>query len=372
MRVTTKSQLGKKHLLSFLVLIYFLGFMGQTWATCPLSTAHSFVRPRSFSQNMALQYSLFNYSLYHLYRRSDKLPFFSFQTMLFYYSSTNKSSLAQFFLPGDQRQLRVESNNTADISATQIEIVRPKGTEFKSFVSIAPKRRVAGGAFGFFFDFDWFIPKTWLNIFVPIVQVQHDLNFSELQQSGDGVVPGIANVLAALNNPNWDFGKFAPDTITETGIDDINIRIGYDWLKDPFGYKHISPYLLLNFPTGHKSDPEFIFEPTMGSGGHVGLGFGFNADYWWWNYALSQFAIFGDFRFTYYFKNEETRSFDLFNGDLSRYLQVARVINPFLRSPGINTFTQCVDVVPGNMMEFLIGVHYAFAQITFSINPERY
>lgn len=357
MRDSTKQRIDLKHLFRFVFFLSCFVFCNQVQA----QTSHTFLRPRSFSQNMALQYSMYNYAVYHMFRRDTKMPSFTSQTMTFYFKSTNRDSLRNYFLYDDNQMLRVEQNNTSNISSPQIEVVRPDGQEFKSFITIDPQRNVTGGAVGYF----WNSGAGWVDFFAPVVHVQHDLNFSEQQMTGDGIVPGMANATAAFNNPNWQYGKLPTTAQTRTGIDDILVRVGYNTISDPYGYSHVSPYFFSNFPTGHQSNAINLFEATMGSGGHVGIGVGLNTDMWWWNYSLGQYCVFTDIRYGYYLKGEECRTFDLMNGPFTRYLQVADRCNPAARSPGTNKFTQCVDVTPGSTAQFIVGFHYAYANFHF-------
>lgn len=356
MGVSTKHQLNMKPFLKKILLITCFFYSESSW-----TNVHSFLRPRSLSQNMALQYSQFNYSLYHLYRKDTQQPFYSSQYMTFYFASTNDASLRHYFLPDNANKLRIEQNNTSDISSPQLSITRNIDAEYQSFVSIQPQRRTVGGAFGYFFG----LGNFWFDVFAPVAHVQNNLNFSEQELSGQGNVPGIPNARAALNNSDWSAGKFPVQAETKNGFDDVLFRMGYDASKDIFGHHHVSPYVFVNVPTGHRSTAASIFEATMGSGGHVGAGFGINWDYWWWDYAVGQHAIFGDIRYGFWASGTECRSFDLNNGDLSRYLQVANKNNPCYALPGINQFTQCVAVEPGSTVQIILGVHSNFRNLNF-------
>lgn len=329
------------------------------------SCAHTAFVPRKFSQNSMLELGLQNYDLLNYYPRYEyeQCSWFILQASGFYFQSTNNDEQAQYFLPGCQNCITVQQNNTSDVSSAWLGLLRPVDDPFSSKFCIEPKRTVGGGAIKLYFDLQsWFgdcscwYKNWWASIFIPIVHVKHNLNNEELLSSGPGTAPGgFTTVQAALNNPAWRYGKFPCKARTKTGVDDINIKIGLNVIENNCG--HAGLYGIIFAPTGKGTKACSVFEPLVG-GNHVGLGAGLNTDYRFYANEVCSLDLMADIRYAYFLKHRETRSFDLFNGDWSRYLLVVTpddVNNPV---PGINFLTQSADVTPRGNLDIWIALHY--------------
>ena len=161
--------------------------------------------------------------------------------------------------------------------------------------------------------------------------------------------------------------------MSETGIADIELKIGMEWLQhSPY---HLETYLGIVIPTGNKPAGEFLFEPIVGNGHHWGFISGScgGMDMQEWeerNWLLRiEYAIHTQ----YLFQNKQVRSLDLKNKPWSRYMEMYKnesqaqqardlglaavpafgpgVIPPNkpknLATPGINLLTLPVKVEPG-------------------------
>ena len=105
--------------------------------------------------------------------------------------------------------------------------------------------------------------------------------------------------------------------LKKSGVDDICIKLGYDFIRDE--NEHAGIYGLVFAPTGKGTKAKYLFEPLVGSR-HVGAGLGFNADALIYECDAYSVDLLVDARYAYFFKHKEWRSIDLFNGDWSRYL----------------------------------------------------
>lgn len=331
--------------------------------------SHSFFRPQSLSQNSMLELALHNYDYYHkgydqngtAYRNILDLQI----TAPFYFISTNRKSTAEYFLPNCNDQISIAQNNTADISSPWLCLInQTTGQEFQSTVELRPRRQVIGGAFKLWVDFGacdncaWY-SNFWASMFVPVVNVRHDLHLKETVIT-PGNAPGCpTNAAQAFNNATWNYGKLATEQKTKTGVDDIEFKVGYDFVRNY--NNHASGYFAIFAPTGRKSQADYLFEPTFGSGGHTGLGAGFNGEYLFYACDAHKLSLQTDFRYAYFLKGKETRSFDLRNGEWSRYLLVVELPNvnqPLL--PGTNYLTLPVDVTPGSTVYWWNSLHWNY------------
>ena len=337
--------------------------------------AHTTFIPRTMAQNSVLELALDDYYEYHKpCCDSECPPWVSLEvTAPYYFKSTNSHRLARYFLPKCQECVTVGQNNTSDISSLWLGIAAPIATPFQSTICIEPKRSVIGGAFRLFFDLSGFFcddscyRNWWASIFVPVQQVRHNLHITETLAAGSGtpiVPPSFPDVIAALNNPDWLYGKLSPHRLKKTGVDDINIKVGYDFIRDEDN--HAGLYGLLFAPTGRGTRAEYLFEPLVGSK-HVGLGLGFNGDCQLSSCDCWSVDLLLDVRYAYFFKAKERRSIDLFNGDWSRYMEVVEPTATTTPLPAINFLSPEVHVTPRSMFEVWAALGFDYCDVHFEV-----
>ena len=346
--------------------------------TC--SCSHTFFRPRPLSQNSVLELGLQQYQLNHPIH-DDCPPSVSVQLSGFYYRSTSRSNLAPYFLPKCKCSISIGQNNTSDISSVNLNLltnILTGAQPFSSTLSLSPRRTVYGGAAKFYIDLGgWMqdlhacLAHMWFSAFVPVVHVKHDIGVCETRPANAGILTEannfvISDAIRAFNNPAWAFGKIAPCSLSRTGVDDVNLKLGFGWLYEP-DYK-IDVYGVAFIPCGKKtrSHADFLFEPVLGAG-HFGLGAGLNFDFTIWNCDDSYLNILGDIRYGYFFKRKEVRSIDLTNSEWSRYLLVAPVTDPNNPKPGINAMTRNVDVKPRGTVDAWLALHYQHCSFNFEL-----
>lgn len=362
----------KRLLLPITLLAFGVVFLseGSCSSKCNITTHTTFV-PRLMTENSVLELALHNYYHYHL-PECDPCECPSWINLEFtapyYFRSTKGKELAKYFLPGCKECLVVAQNNTSDISSPWLELITPSATPYQSTICIDPERSVLGGAFKVFLDLSRFFEGSrlgthwWASVFAPVQKVWHKLRIKETPSAVPGQVPGIENEIDAFNNPAWNYGKWSVKTLEKVGVDDVNIKLGLDFYRDE--ENHAGFYGQVFAPTGKGAKALYLFEPLVG-GNHVGAGAGFNGDY---HYGADQVSIdfMTDIRYAYFFKGQETRSIDLFNGDFTRYLLVVtpntetQTQNQVTPLPGINYFTKEVTVTPGSFFEIWAAMSFNY------------
>lgn len=338
---------------------------GMCSTSCNICSHTTFI-PRTMAQNSVLELGLHNYYSYHTPECGECPPWISVQaTAPYFFKSTKKHQLAEYFLPNCKECITVAQNNTSDISSLWLGIISPANAPFSHTLCLRPTRRVIGGAVRLFFDFRSLFPgddcwsnNWWASIFIPIQQVQHDLGMQETANLGSGaptVPPSFGSVIAALNNPNWNYGKLSPKKLKKIGVDDICVKLGVDLVRDDC--KHFGIYALGFIPTGKGTKAKYLFEPLVGTK-HAGVGVGINFDGLAYSCDSRSIDFMVDARYAHLFKHKEIRSIDLFNGDWSRYLMVVTEAAPTTPLPGINFFTQEVTVNPRSMFEIWTALNF--------------
>jgi hypothetical protein len=354
---------------SLMVICTSLLLLISTKPILPNQTSQTTFIPRPFSENLALQNVLSNYEFYH--NNYEKKPYtfpqehaiFSLENVIFYGESTNKANMARYFLLGNKTELSVKENNSGDIGSLWLNLNNGNDT-FSGTFKIRPLRRTLGTTVSYFQDFSKILPHTWLNLSLPIVKISHKLAFSETITGPKGTTAGITTIFDALNNKNWCYGKFASKR-SVSGLDDINAKIGFNFKVKK--QNHFGAYGFLILPTGTKPTAEYIFEPLIGNGHHVGLGLGFTYGWQILDKSNVKLDLLVEANLQHLYPAKELRSFDLKNGQWSRYLQVARDGTPGTPYPGINFFTKELKVFPRNNFEFLGALHYKYKQINVEL-----
>lgn len=361
--------------------IYVLAIVASIMSigSVPVSQATSFFRPQPISQDLVVQNAMSAFDTYHKRYEGEKAEpckielvedksSWSIQPKVFYFHGTGQKHIARYFFPAGKAAILVAQNNTSDVSCPWLKILTEPTTPFIACVTTRPRCDRVGGAFTFRYDRGPtdFLCSTiypWVSIFVPITHVRNKLEFCETIKSVPGLAPGFPDLYSALNNPEWNFGKFSRCTQTKTGVDDVLLALGCDFVRSPcFNF---GTFGLFFIPTGSRSKACKVWEPVIGSGPHVGLGAGLRGDTTYEINEESELTSLAEFRYAYFLKGRERRSFDLTNnGDWSRYLLVCRVedlqqcpvdVRPL---PGINYFTRNCEVTPRSTINLWLAAHY--------------
>lgn len=294
--------------------------------------------------------ALINYHRYHS-PQDDKGVYLSVKP--FFIKSVDGEKLARFFLPHERECMTLRENDEGTINPLWFNLIAEKGSRYDSKVCISPKRTVTGGIFTWYYDLpcNW-----WLGFNMAVMQVKHDLHLKEHRKEVHGTLPGFKNACDAFNNPEWKAGKLACREHKKTGVDDVQLKLGYDFYKTPD--EHATLYLVGTAPTGTERTARFLFEPVIGSrNGSVGVGF--NGDYAFCANDGYAFNVMTDVKYRYVFSATERRSFDLKkNGDWSRYLLITDRDETLDPRPGINFFTLPVHVTPRSTVDVWLAAHY--------------
>lgn len=321
--------------------------------------SHTYFNPRQITTNNVLQNSLNLYWWYHDVLCEDDCAWWAMWVSPFYQRSTNGKKTASYFFSCKQSEISVKEDGTGNVGSAWLGLIGAPGTSFDSLVVIRPQRSVVGAYINLRFDLSRFFCHSWLDIAFAPMHAKHQLNFCE-----DNKVPGVAcdltNVCEALNQADWLYGKFNNRSLSRKGVDDVQFKLGYDWFY--CDTDHISPYFVGVAPTGNSSCAEYLFEPTVGSK-HGSIGLGLIGDIRLWGQENKEVTMLTDFKYRYVLRASEKRSFDLcVNGDWSRYLDVVVEGQPSNSLPGINAFTQQLNVTPGSTVDWWLALHYQNCQ----------
>lgn len=116
------------------------------------------------------------------------------------------------------------------------------------------------------------------------------------------------------------FAKMGCGCQTETGFADLRLELGWNFLQDE-DY-HLGLNIQAAAPTGSRRNATFVLQPVVGNGKHWELGAGLTGHYIFWRSDDEEkhFGFYVDANLTHLFNAKETRTFDLDNGNNSRYM----------------------------------------------------
>lgn len=181
------------------------------------------------------------------------------------------------------------------------------------------------------------------------------------------------------------------DSLTKTGLADLRMWLGYDWLnceRYSFGIGAV-----LAAPTGNKPHARYLFEPIVGNGHHWEFGALIKGDFVLWRDCddTHNLTLFTQANITHLFKSKQKRTFDLQNKPLSRYMlaeQLTTNSSPFLYgnllgvdtlsdfkfagvfAPVANLSTLCVDVSTNVQIDWATMLTYSRCNFTFDLGYE--
>ena len=368
---------GMKYKLFFFTIIGMSQILyGQNPCDLP-NTATTVFQPQPLSASLSLEMALRSFKAGAkgagiIGGTKGKKPWLYFDWTAFYFRTFNATQQAAAFLPHSQSSVIIGQDNDSAVSSAWVGIVSPLSNPFKSRISFFPERTTTGGTMrvlidfgGLFPDIDTALKDMYTSLYVPITHVKHNLNLTEEILGGQGMTTGFRNFREALNNPAYEFGKIPPNEMIATAIDDMQWRLGWNFLKSKKFFSSV--YFCVFIPEGIRPSARFLFEPVIGNGGHWAPGFGYSGSYIYWQNPKASSSIFWEFRWNYIIEAIERRTLDLNNGDWSRYLLVADVNNLIFPVPGVNFFTRDLSVTPSNMIDFILSVNYVRDPLTFEV-----
>lgn len=295
------------------------------------------------------------------------------QAVVFGGQSVNKSGLGKYFFPFQKAGLKVAEGpnpqptggvfvggsngfktDTYDLLASNFNIATTQ-RDFESNIRIRPEQDYVGGALNYRQGGLCGSEHggLWFDITLPILHVKNKVNLEEQITSSGTPLPGTsANMRAAFMNPDWKYGKIAPCGRGKTGVADVEIRIGRDFVpNDVCSLDFFAGFII---PGGNRPEAKYLFEPIVGRNHHWGIIWGGQGEFRIWENCNGTSNIFFnvDVNNNYMFEGRETRSFDLWDKSWSRYINVFTDINATTTTPGINVLTQKMKIKPHGLYQF--------------------
>ncbi|MCK5633354.1 hypothetical protein KAH94_06370 [bacterium] len=281
---------------------------------------------------------------------------------------------------------------------------------FESTVRFTPRISNFMVDLGLYVGFDQICKGAFFKVHAPLVYTKWELNMCEdvintgtlgfqegyMKSTGINRSDLPADFKAAMEGVTFGdmqeaikYGKIGScKENTKTRISDIEMALGWNFLQDE-DY-HFGIMARASLPTGNKLKGEYIFEPTVGAGGHFMLGAGFTSHVQFWKSSDEEtvFNAYLDINVGHYFKTKQIRSFDLKGKKNSRYMLVQEMTKdvenlfagtgggttpapPFQYAgklfPLINKTTCCTDVSIDFQADAVLKLAYSRKNFNFDV-----
>lgn len=353
-------------------------------------TGKTFFKPRDITQDLVLQ---------HAYTRNkiDNMQTacgFTINANVFYEESTNSGDLARYFSIDNKRELLVRGLDAPDqaqkdISAEWLDIAsnsdpldpypgRDPGAlppvlyNFGSTIKLEPEYKQFGATILLYKNF---LKHFYISVYFPFTQVETNLKLQEYNQQNERIpVAGVVfdhlytihNTHEAFNNPLMKYGKMSNQWQKLAGLADIKAQVGF---KTGRNWYFVNVYADAILPTGYKSKAQYVFEPMIGNGRHLGLGCGLDVDF----KILKKMKFINTFEYQYLFESSEKRSFDLqSNGQWSRYMGAHNNIITDRPIPLINYLTKDLEITPRSSFNWLTALNFSVNTFNIEIGYNLY
>lgn len=302
---------------------------------------------RSHGVNLALERSGgFNEHV----MRNDKNRFGgNFQAVGFFNDSTDEAELAKYFLGADKATF------TGEVAANQVTVAGKKFAGKDDSLTLKPNHSSYGVYLNYHQDLEKVLKGLHFAINLPIVHV-----VNELKATGAGAFKDLSTILGDKNK-DLKFARIKDGKSEATGIADIDIHVGYEFLdKETY---HACIDLGLTIPTGNDNKGEHVFEAIYGNGQHFGLGAGLGFGARIWGDHHHNLNLNAGLQYRYLFQAAEKRTLGLKSGStvtpFGQYQALKAATGEFKdQVAAANVTTLNVNVTPGSQLDGIVSLAY--------------
>jgi len=262
----------------------------------------------------------------------------------------------------DKTCITVREDGLGDIGSPWLYLLAAEGSQFNSTMTFCPKWYKAGAHFNLRFNFANIARGLWLSAIIVPLQSTHKLKMCESQCGAAGSLSGYTTICDALNS--YGVQRFC-NKVSKGGVDDIQLKLGYT--LEPREKWLVELYLAGVIPTSNTQKACYFFEPQVGSGRHGAFGAGFDGVIHITEKESSAWDFIFDVKYLYYFQHCQIRSFDLCNGDWSRYLLGTFTDSRTVGVPLLPCLTRSCNVTPRSQVSLYGVFHYEYENWEFEL-----
>lgn len=344
--------------------------------------------PRSSSCNAARDLVGSRQFLY----RHDRNFYTNFSITPEYARSYNPRRIAQYFFGFDTISISgsmVEHRGENDILADYFGL----SPQFESVVAPHPSMRYT------LVTFDWFVGfrNFYFRAILPVGSTTWGICLGEevLNDGAGTLFPPLYMDTYTVQPPYFSFNQAMAGDLSygqveplryglingaqqRTGASDLILMLGGLIVNEE--KSHVGFHLRVAAPTGNKPNPEFLFTPILGNGHFWELGLCFTSKTRIWERDEDEYInLHVDMNGTYFFKNHQRRSFDLFQCNPcgprerfgSRYILAKNFDSNAnytgVTAPTINTTTLDCSVSANIQFDIVFMFAYQYNRLGFDI-----
>lgn len=389
-----------RHMKNVLAALAMIGLI----TSCVQARTYSqktFIAPRPIGFYSPMEYTTWHDHVYN--KRKNPNLHTHFMVTGFYADSQNNNGLGKYFGAGDGKlgftvgtdpqvtaetadvwnQLLIKDNNADDTLAGKI--------------TFSPEQEMWGARLDFFQDVFKPFDSLYFKASLPIVYVQNTVKMKVTDGHNtvmdnktftleDFFAGRVDNSNALLSDGNANNNQLNPlkyakidGRRSKTGATDLDLSLGYKFHKAE--KSHFFGALTCLVPLGNRPRGEYLFEPVLGNGRHVGLGASIDAGASLWNSKRADLSFLMSLNYKYLLECGEKRTLPVKNAALtnskndsySYYLALGKKdqTNKPL-DPAANIFTRDVSVRPGNMFDGMIELAFKSSGFTIDLGYNLY
>lgn len=283
--------------------------------------------------------------------------FFSYDVTYLYQKNRHAACIGLGFFGNNPFTVAQQDSQPGEINSLNLGLASPQPGGYLSTFTFRPKRSVFGWMPSLLFNLDCFCTGLWADITVAVLAVKNEFCLNEKVTTPGAIAYPPRNITLTDAQQAFKGLKTFPRQKSHTGVDNIEVRLGYDWLY--CDNDHLGAYLSGIIPTGREFDNSRWFQPLVGSrSGAVGFGVSGDCTLWDDETAASAAVIMSELKYLYRFKHKDKRMFDLKNGPLSRFLLVAQSDERFAPVSATQLLRHCVQVQDRSLLEWWLSFHY--------------
>lgn len=331
---------------------------------CATST---FFRPEQYTTDLTYRNNQTFFERYH----DARCNMFTFDSTVFFQKSRN-SHIAEGFLGKNPVKVAEVNGDIYSVNLGLGSLTNPP-TNFESVYGLCPERRVIGWLAQGIFNLDCFYQGLWFDFSFAVVQARHKLNQNEKVVVKGDIVGQPTTVTEALALKKTFAGN-GNSCFEHTGVDDVVLRLGYDFTYGCDEMDHFGLYFMGIAPTGKNFDNSKWFQPITGSK-HGAVGFGVEGDYTICSNDANgtEFTVATEIMYQFRLKHSENRIFDLKNGTGSRWLLAVAAPGTGQDLVSItDKLTQCVSVEGRHNVQWWLNFHYQWCnwggELSYNLN----
>jgi hypothetical protein len=323
-------------------------------------TAQSFMFTRPAQHNIAMMQA--QWHDYTLKKHGSCLA--AIQAIPFYQKTLEHrehNPTASYFLLNCKENIIIRGDTVGgnrDVRAEWLNLP----SNFSGIMSINPQQQQYGVILDYHQDIKKilnhrFFHSFWLNVSMSILTVKNNIHVQQSDLINPGTEP--SNIIEAFNQPTWHFAKINEQELKKTGIGEIKFKLGILFYAN--NHFEVTLYELISLPASKTQNPTFVFSPFLGNNRHFAVGTGATFQFpTTRDQATFPFLFFVNIEHQFLIRNQQHRTFDLFDKPWSRYLLLNKADGTQTNVPAVNVLTRTLKVKPDSFVDFATGFRAMF------------